>query len=101
AARLRPDAADGDARRGALAARVGEQIGLAHRRRRRAARSYHQASIRDVSFRYVWTHRLRLLPDRAVHPVPDCASAGEFTVRPFAHVSERKSVAFISDRNFG
>ena len=67
-----------------VAARVGEQIRLAHRRRRRAAGRQHQAGVRDVPFRYVWPHRLRLLPDRAVRPLPDRPPPGEFTLRSFA-----------------
>ena len=80
---------------------LANQIRLAHRRRRRAAGRHHQADVRDVPFRYVWPHRLRLLPDRAVHPVPDCASPGEFALRSFAHVGERQSAALIGDRNLG
>ena len=67
AARLRSDAADGDARRGAGAARIRQPLRLAHRRRRRPAGRHHSAAVRNVPFRYVRSYRLRLLLDRAVH----------------------------------
>ena len=67
---------------------------LAHRRRRRLAGRRHQAGARPVPVRSLRPHRLHLLPDRAVRPVPARAPAGELAVRPVAAVGEEQSAAF-------
>ncbi len=49
--------------------------------------------------RYLRQDRLRLQPDRAVHPVPDRAPHRQFAVRAFAALGARQSAARLGDRH--
>ena len=98
AARLGPHAPDGDARRRAGAARD-RQPPRDHRRRRRPAGRRDGADPRPLPVRYLRQDRLRLQPDRAVHPVPDRAAHRAFAVRPLAALGEGQSAARLRGRH--
>ena len=84
AARQRPHAADGDARRRADPLRVANQLRLAHRRRRRPAGRRDGAAPRAVRVRPLRPHRLCLQPGGAVPAVPAGAARRAFALRPVA-----------------
>ena len=101
AARLRPDAADGDARRLADAARSRQPLFRSHRRRRRAAGRHRRADPRPVPLRSLRPQRLCLLPDRAVRLFPHRAPHRLFAVRPVAARGQGQCAARRRGRHSG
>ena len=91
AARLRPDAADGDARRRARPWRTGQPDVVADGRRRRSAGHQHGADPRPVRVRHLRDSRLHLQPRGDVRAVRARAQDRRVALRPFTPLDPRQS----------